>query len=60
MRLALAYLLAMRMPLTWLMKAFQSGNANAIDLAEENIPDRPDGWVEKIKIKSADILQLLN
>jgi hypothetical protein len=50
MRLALAYLLAMRMPLTWLMKAFQSGNANAIDLAEENIPDRPDGWVEKNKI----------
>jgi hypothetical protein len=23
-----------------------SGNANAIDLAEESIPDRPDGWVD--------------
>ena len=22
-----------------------SGNANAIDLADESIPDRPDGWV---------------
>ena len=23
-----------------------SGNANAIDLADESIPDRPDGWVD--------------
>ena len=22
-----------------------AGNANAIDLADESIPDRPDGWV---------------
>ena len=23
-----------------------SGNANAIDLADESIPDRPGGWVD--------------